>query len=105
MESNPLLDADFVARRNELIGQLWMENHTLQEIADCVELTKSRVQQIIKGMKIERPATPEEENTQAFIGVLVNRGVKQSLVDEAKRRNMSISALVRERLEREPVAG
>lgn len=92
--------------RDDVITELYTAGHSLREIATVVKLSQSGVLYHAKRLKLERP--PKQESTTealVFLGVTVTPATKETLEVESKERNISVSALVREKLEGAPHAG
>lgn len=92
--TNPLKALRQGLTRDQQIVLCYKASNTIDEIAAAFQLTKQRVDQILKANGCTRQDNPKTRNRElyAFIGANVPKDVKEALVKEAKRKKKSISA-------------
>lgn len=78
--------------RDVTICRLYIEGHTLQGIGDVYGLSRQRVKQILlaNGVTIKTRVKKRTERHK-FLGLNVPEPIKQAVVQEAERRQMSVS--------------
>lgn len=81
--------------RDQQIVICYRAGNSQQDIADAFDLSRARVNQILKAAgcsAVDNPKTPKGD-LYAFIGSNVRTSIKNAFVKEAERRKMSVSAL------------
>jgi hypothetical protein len=69
-------------------------NNTQQELATAFQLTKSRIQQILREHGFTMKDRLKRRSRSAFTGVHLSQGVKEALRGEAVRTGTSMSSIV-----------
>ncbi len=94
--TNPLTALRQGLTRDKQIVLCYKAGNTINEIAAAFQITKQRIQQILIKEGCTRDDNPKTRNRglYAFIGANVPKDVKAAVEKEAKKRGLSISALV-----------
>lgn len=85
-------------RRNAEICTHHQAGHTLEECAKRFDLSRARVQQILKKAGIWRPRVKGPRTK--FLGVTVNERTKEALRARAEREGKSVSQLASDALDK-----
>lgn len=91
---HPLRALKRTMTRDQQIIICYRAGNTITEIAAAFEITKQRVDQILKNAGVSKNDNPKTRNQHlyAFIGANVPIDVKEEIVAEVKRRKQSISS-------------
>lgn len=88
-----LYDDTFYSKKKDAeVCELYKNGGSIQRIADKLNISRQRVQQILRYHKIEK-RNRDGINRDEFLGVTLNESDKTALRTEAKRRGISMSTL------------
>jgi predicted DNA-binding protein YlxM (UPF0122 family) len=96
MATNPLAQLRSSLTRDQQIVLCYKAGNTITEIAEAFQLTKQRVDQVLKKAGCSKQDNPKTRNQQlyAFVGANIPQELKDELTEAARRKKMSISAYI-----------